>query len=161
MRSLHRDITQFSTTRNASDLPEDALKVLLFFVQDTMDACLLLLPVTALDMGVNYLFWFDFPQKLQTWSNLYIGSGVSIAFSAVTLGLIIIVNFFYLLSRPPFSFAFAEVLSLFIVNWSFFFWFVHHFLARTMLLLVLFASLRSLPPLAFEIIFHTFFPALS
>jgi len=160
MRSLHRDIVQLSMTRNASDLPEGALKVPLFFVQNTMDTRLLLLPVTALGMGlsaVNYLlFWYDFlsfPSKPAdlAWR---VGSGLSIAFSAVMLGLIIIVNFFYLLSRPPFSFAIAEVLSnaaLFFANWSFVFWFAPHVLARTMLLLVSFASLRSLAPLAFEI----------
>jgi len=155
MRSLHRDTVQLSTTRNAS---EGALKVPLFFAQNTMDTRLLLLPVTALGMAisaVNYLlFWYDFlsfPSKSAdlAWR---VGSGFSIALSGAMLGSIIIVNFFYLLSRPPFSFAIAEVLSnaaLFFVNRSFFIWFVPHVLARTMLLLVSFASLRPLPPLPY------------
>jgi len=160
MRSLHSDITQLSMTQNTSDLPEGALKVPLFFVQDTMDTRVFLLPVTALGMGVSlfsYLsLWFGitpFPSETAefVWR---VGSVASTAFSAVMLGLIMIVNFLYLLSLPPFSFAMAEVLSdvfLFIVICTFFLGFVTFILARIMLILVSFAGLGSLPPAAFEV----------
>ena len=160
MRSLHRDITQLSMTQNGSDLPEGALKVPLFFVQDTMDTRVLLLPVTALGMCVSVvsylLLWFGlapFPSETAefVWR---VGSVASTAFSGVMLALIIIVNFLYLLSRPPFSVAIAEVISdvfLFIVICTFFLGFVTFVLARIMLLLVSLASLRSLPPDVFEV----------
>ena len=160
MRSLCRDIAQLSTMRNTSDLPEGALKVPLFFVQDTMDMPVWLLPVTALGMGVSavnyFLFWFDFLLFPSLAADLVwrVGSSISISFSGVTFASIIIVNFLYLLSRPPFSFAIAEVLSnavLFFVTRSFSFLFLPHVLARITLLLVSFASLRSIPPLTFEI----------
>jgi len=160
MKSLHRDITQLSMTQNASDLPEGALKVPLFFVQDTMDTRVLLLPVTALGMFVSLvsylLLWYGVaPFPSETAESVWrVGSVTSTAFSGVMFGLIIIVNFLYLLSRPPFSFAVAEVISdvfLFIVLCTFFLGFATFVLARIMLLLVSFASLRSLPPGAFEI----------
>jgi len=92
-----------------------------------MDTRLLPLLVAALGMGVsivNYpLFWFDFLSFLSKTADLVwrVGSGILIAFSAV---MFIVVNFLYLLSRPLFLFAVAEVLSnasLFIVTWTFFF----------------------------------------
>jgi len=164
IQSIYHDATRLVPPSNCPpEFPDGTLKIPLFYVQNTMTQIRILLPVAVVSAGVNtvsLLFilrpgsTLHFPSEgvKLVWR---IASITSTSFSVVTLGLVIVTNFFYFLEfldDSPFCGArmcctLDDITGFFIVFWFFMLivGFAPFFVARVVLLVSSVICLRSVP----------------
>jgi len=159
IRSLYRDFTHLAINMESNEIPRGTLKLPLFYVPDSSDLLLFVLPgVILLGMGVGVvscLFWSwgHFPSETArlVWR---ISSVTTAAFCALFLVLMTIVGLTQLWSQVAPNSIVESIADFFVYVGVFIFLiaFIPYVVARIILLLESFACLQSLPQKAFEIV---------
>jgi len=159
IRSLYRDFTHLAINMESNEIPRGTLKLPLFYVPDSSDLLLFVMPaVILLGMGVGIvscLFWSwgHFPSETArlVWR---IGSVTTAAFCALFLVLMTIIGLTQLWSQVALNNIVESIADFFVYVGVFIFLiaFIPYVVARIIILLESFVCLQSLPQKAFEIV---------
>ena len=159
IRSMYRDFGYLAINMESNEIPRGSLKVPFFYVPDSSDLLLCVLPaVTLLGVGVGVvscLFWSwgHFPSDVArlVWR---VSSVTTAAFCALFLVLITFISLTQMWSQAALSGLVEMIADLCIYVGVFIFLIalIPYIVARVIVLLESFVCLQSLPPEAFRIV---------